>query len=188
MKKSDYQLAPVPNSAGELASARGLTDMERNGLGMQWQHDFVRRALLANYKPSEMMENAGSQLVAGGMENSGAYRAKLPGMIAAAGYGIEADALGQAKEASDQASDKAFGQMLSLRQQQDSMALQRDIAQKNLDMTVDASKKSWWDYTMDIASLGIGIAGVPGAGKIFKGAGGGGGGGGGSGFSTTTWD
>jgi hypothetical protein len=156
----EYKLGPVPNTAGELASARGLTDMERNGLGVQWQHDFVRKALLSNYKPMEMMEQAGSQLVAGGMENSGVYKAKLPGMIAATGYGIQAEAFGQAKESSDRASDSAFGQLLQLRGQQDSMTLQRDIAQKNLDFQVEASKKSWWDYVMEVGSLAGSAASV----------------------------
>lgn len=153
LDKADYQLPPLQDSAGRLASERGLTDMERNGLGVQWQHDFVRKALLANYKPTEMMENAGSGMVAGGMENSGAYKAKLPGMIAAAGYGIQAEAFGQAKGASDDASDRAFSQLLQLKGQQDALAFQRSAAQAQLDLQVDSTQKSWWDYAMEAGSF-----------------------------------
>lgn len=160
MRREDYTLNPIPDSAGQLASARGLTDMERNGLGMQWQHDFVRKALLANYDPNSMMEAGGSQLIAAGMENSGVYQAKLPAQVAAAGYGIEANALAQAKEMSDQSSDRAFGQLLTLKGQQDSMAMQHDIAQKNLYLTYDASRKTWWDYAIGAGTLAGGVGGL----------------------------
>ena len=162
MNRNDYTLNPIPNSAGQLASERGLTDMERNGLGLQWQHDFVRKALLANYDPTGMMENAGSKMIGAGMEFSGAYQAKLPAEIAAAGYGIETGALGQAKEMSDNASDRAFGQLLSLKGQQDSMSMQHDMAQKNLYLQYDASRKSWWDYTMQAAQFSANVASVAG--------------------------
>lgn len=162
MKREDYQLNPVPDSAGRLASERGLTDMERNGLGVEWQHDFVRRALLSNYDPNAMMEQAGSQLIAGGMENSGVYQAKLPAQIAAAGYGVQMDSLVKAKETSDQYSDRAFGQLLQLKGQQDSMAMQHDMAQKNLNLTYDASRKTWWDYAMQGSQFAANIASIAG--------------------------
>lgn len=155
--KSAYKLAPMPTTASDLASARGLTQMERNGLGGAWQENFVRRALLANYDPASMMEGGGANLLGAGMEFSGAYQAKLPGAVAAKGYEIQSGAASEAKQISDQASDQAFSTLLSLRQHEDSMNMQRDIAQKQINLQWQGQQRTWWDYLMGAASIGTAV-------------------------------
>lgn len=143
-------LNPLEFTASKAAEDRGLTTMERNGLGQEWQQNFVRQALASQFSPGTMMADIGGKMLANGMEYSGAYGAKLPGQIAAEGFGIMSSKALEAKGISDNAADQAFNVGQQLRQHNESMRLQWDIAQKQLEAS---QKKTPWDYLVDITQI-----------------------------------
>jgi len=139
-------LNPIPDLQPVISE---LTGMAREGLGQQWQTEFVRNALMSSFNPNQTYEQAGSRMLAGGMEYSGAYRAKLPGMIASEGAGIMMSKAVEAKGISDQAAMGASSELRGVRLQQAQMQMQRDIAEAQLQQ----SKKTTWDYFVDVAQI-----------------------------------
>lgn len=169
---NDYQLQPLVYSAQALADSYGLTSMERHGLGKAWQTDFVRNARQTNFDANNMFMEGGGKLVNGGMEYSGAMQMKLPAYIAAAGFDAMAGGALEAGKQSDAVAMDARRTGIALAQHNESLAMQHDIAQQNLNLQADSMKKTWFDYMLDTATAGpslfsLGKNVVNGIGKVF---------------------